>query len=318
LIAPDMPDAKRDWEREMVSFNNLVQPIWEVSPYPLAVISYEHEPQNRKFVYVNPAFINLTGYARYEAVGQPATLLHGPRTDLAAIRECEMKLLQGEAFSSPLVHYRKDGSEYACQATIAPLVEPDGGEHFLIMIETSSIPSDEMSLSVEIAPIGVQVPLALPMPLKEYPDGKLPAHLRSHPELDALLAVWTEIRGSRPLPLRADFDLETVKRWASHLSIATVAPNGRFQFRLFGTELARVYGRDLTGSFLDDLTPRDLWSVISLHYHEVVGSREPLFAPISIANGHWYNEVSRLLLPLATERGTVGFVMGVDYVRKFG
>jgi hypothetical protein len=73
-----------------------------------------------------------------------------------------------------------------------------------------------------------------------------------------------------------------------------VTPNGRFQFRLFGTELARVFGRDLIGRFLDGLAPK---------------------APISIANGRWYNEVSRLLLPLATESGTVGFVMGADYVR---
>jgi PAS domain S-box-containing protein len=302
----------------MVSFNNLVQPIWEASPYPLAVMSYERDPQDRKFVYVNPAFTDVTGYTRDEAVGQPGTLLDGLRTNLAAIRECETKLLQGNTFSAALVHYRKDGSEYACQVTIAPLVDPDCAENFLIIIETSPMPSREMGLSEGIALIGLQVPLALPMPLKEYPDGKLPTHLRSHPELDALLALWTEVRGDRPLPLRTDFDLASVTRWASHLSIATVTPNERFQFRLFGTELTRVYGRDLTGSFLDDLTPKDLWSVISLHYREVVESREPLFAPISIANGRWYSEVSRLLLPLTTERGIVGFVMGADYVRNVG
>jgi PAS domain S-box-containing protein len=300
----------------MVSFKNLLQPIWEVSPYPLAVVSYERDPQERKFVYVNPNFTNLTGYTRYEAVGQPATLLHGPRTSLAALSECETKLLQGETFSTSLVHYRKDGSEYTCQVRIAPLVEPDGAEHFLIMIEMSLLASDEMRSDDDSAPIGAQVPLALPMPLKEYPDGRLPAHLRSHPELDALLALWTKIRGDRPLPLRTDFDLETVKRWVAHLSVATVAPNGRFQFRLFGGELTRVYGHDLTGRFLDELTPRDLWSVIIMHYHEVVGTREPIFAPISIANGRWYNEVSRLLLPLATERDSVGFVMGADFVRS--
>jgi len=293
----------------MVSFSNLVQPIWEVSPYPLAVISYELDPQDRKYVYVNAAFTTLTGYTSVEAVGQPATLLHGPRTDLAALRECETKLSQGKTFDSSLVHYRKDGSEYACRVMVAPLVEHDGSEHFLITIEMASVPSDELSASDDI------VPLTLPMPLKEYPDGKLPAHLRSHPELDALLALWTKIRGGRPLPLRTDFDADTLKEWVPHLSITTVAPNGRFQFRVFGRELTRVYGRDLTGSFLDDLTPRDLWSVIILHYHEAVGTREPVFAPISIANGHWYNEVSRLLLPLATERDTVGFVMGADYVR---
>jgi PAS domain len=202
--------------------------------------------------------------------------------------------------------------------TIAPLVEPDGSAHFLISIETPISPpnADETAGAPDIK--GVVIPLSLPMPLTEFPVGKLPKHLVSHPELDALQALWTKMRGDRPLPQRADFDLKTVLRWARHLSIATAMRTGRFQFRLFGTDLARVYGQDLTGRFLDELTPRDLWSVITLHYQEVVRTRLPLFAPISLANGRWYSEVSRLLLPLATEGDgdRVAFIMGADYVRS--
>ncbi len=120
------------------------------------------------------------------------------------------------------------------------------------------------------------------------------------------------------MPQRANFDLKTVQRWVSHLSVATVMPTGRFQFRLFGAELARVYGHDLTGHFLDELTPRDLWSVIILHYELVVKTLQPLFAPISIANGRWYTEVSRLLLPLAAEGegSRAAFIMAADYARS--
>jgi hypothetical protein len=92
-------------------------------------------------------------------------------------------------------------------------------------------------------------------------------------------------------------------------------PGGRFQFRLFGTRLTDVYGRDLTGSFLDELTPHDLWSVVIQHYREVVKTRQPIFAPISVSNGKWYTEVSRLLLPLSGN-GEVNFVMGADYKRE--
>jgi hypothetical protein len=95
-----------------------------------------------------------------------------------------------------------------------------------------------------------------------------------------------------------------------------VTPEGRFQFRLFGTELANVYGRDLTGCFLDELTPNDLWLVVILHYQEVVRTRQPLFAPISISNGRWYTEVSRLLLPLSTN-AHVNFIMSADYKRDY-
>lgn len=166
-------------------------------------------------------------------------------------------------------------------------------------------------------PEGMQrgsVPLTLPMPLLELKPAAQPIHLSAHPELDALLELWREVCGTRALPNRQDFDLRIMRRWASHVSVALVTPEDRFQFRLFGSSLSDVYGRDLTGCFLDELTPNDLWSVVIMHYREVAETRQPLFAPISVSNGRWYTEVSRLLLPLTSNHG-VNFIMGADYKR---
>ena len=88
----------------------------------------------------------------------------------------------------------------------------------------------------------------------------------------------------------------------------------RRRSRLFGSDLSNVYGRDLTGCFLNELTPHDLWTVVTEHYRAVVRTGEPLFAPISVSNRRWYNEVSRLLLPLSCNY-QVHFVMGADYKR---
>ena len=164
----------------------------------------------------------------------------------------------------------------------------------------------------------IVVSFVIPMPLTQFGVGTLPTLLLSHLELDALLALWTRLRGDKPLPQRSDFDLTTVKRWASHLSIATVMPTGRFQYRLFGTDLTRVYG-DLTGKFLDELTPKDLWSRVLFCYQEVVRTQRPLFAPISITTGRWYSEVSHLALPLAAEGedNKVACIMGADYARTY-
>ena len=159
------------------------------------------------------------------------------------------------------------------------------------------------------------VPLTLPMPLHELPVAHYPQHLPSHPELDALKALWIDVTGARALPSRKEFDLDIMNQWAAHLSVAVVTPDGRFQFRLFGTELANVYGRDLTNCFLDELTPIDLWSVVIMHYKDVVQTQRPLFAPISVSNGRWYTEVSRLLLPLSAN-GHVNFIMAADYKRE--
>jgi PAS domain S-box-containing protein len=303
----------------MIVMDNLIQPLWKGSPSSIALITFDRESQKRKFSYVNPAFTALTGYSSAEAVGHSASLLNGANTSRTALEECEDAVTQGVPCSVAMLQYRKDGSEYAARAMIAPLVEPDGSVQFAILVETLIPPLGPVSATHSAAGNGGVVSLALPMPLKEFPAGNLPQHLVSHPQLDALQGLWTKLRGNKVLPERAEFDLPTMNRWAPHLSIATVMPTGRFQFRLFGTELARVYGQDLTGRFLDELTPRDLWSVIIRHYQDVVRTLQPLFAPISIANGRWYSEVSRLLLPLAANGGgeKVAFIMAADYGRTF-
>jgi hypothetical protein len=48
---------------------------------------------------------------------------------------------------------------------------------------------------------------------------------------------------------------------------------------------------DLCGCVLDDLTPKDLWSVVVMHYREVVRTRQPLFAPARVFSpGAGYTE----------------------------
>jgi len=297
----------------LVSFDKLGAQIWDAFPFSVVVTDYVADPKQRKIVYVNPAFTQLTGFAALEAVGKPVTLLDGPESDAIRSAECEATLKNSKAYEATFLHHRKDGTEYISRATVAPLIDPDGSAKFLMLLEMMVSSIEQSALSKKSPYV---VPLTLPMALREYPSATMPKHLASHPELDALRDLWTTTCKDRALPQRLDFALAMMQRWASHLSVATVTPVGHFQFRQFGADLTALYGRDLSGCILDDLTPKDLWSVVILHYHEVVGTREPVFAPISIANGHWYTEVSRLLLPLATEDDTVGFVMGADFVRS--
>jgi PAS domain S-box-containing protein len=297
----------------MTVLERLLQPVWEVSSEPIVVTGNEPESNERKILYVNQAFTRVTGYGKEEAIGRSLSLLHGAETDPNVLRTSEEQLREGRSQEYGLLHYRKDGSTYQCILTRAPLVDADGKSEYLISM-LRLVPEPRPAAADRVAPPG-SVPLTLPMPLHELPFSEQPKHLASHRELDALKALWLEVCGARALPSRREFDLDIMKRWASHLSVAVVRPDGDFQFRLFGTELAQVYGRDLTGCVLNELTPTDLWSVVILHYQDVVRTQRPLFAPISISNGRWYTEVSRLLLPLSGN-GHVNFVMAADYRRK--
>lgn len=302
----------------MVASGIVIEPIWEASPFSIVVMDFDGDRSARKIVYVNPAFTELTGYSRAEAVGHSAALLEGAKTCPEKIDHAEAVLSKGSPYRAAVVHYRKDGSEYAARATTAPLFAPDGSAQFLILVETVVAPSQVGVAREAFRDEGRTDLPAIPAPLSEPPSGDLLRHLAALPELDDLQALWTKLRGDRKLPLRADFELPLVCRWAPHLSVTSVLPGGRFQFRLFGTGLARVYGRDLTGQFLDQLAPRDLWSVINLHYLQAVRTAQPLFAPISISNGRWHTDVSRLVLPLTSEgaSGKVTAIMAADYPRR--
>jgi PAS domain S-box-containing protein len=306
----------------MTILDRLLQPVWEVSSEPILISTGAPDPDNRQIVYVNHAFASVNGYSSEETIGRTASILHGRETNLHAVRENEERFQGGRPQEYMVLLYRKDGSPYQCTVTSAPLVDLDGVSEFIISMYRPVPETNPMAAVGRVQRTG-SVPLTLPMPLNELPVAHYPDHLTSHPELDALKELWLETCGRRTLPNRQDLDLGVMKRWASHVSVAMCMPDDgmhhglRFRFRLFGTVLAQVYGRDLTGCFLDELTPRDLWSVIVAHYREVARTKRPLFAPISVSNGRWYTEVSRLLLPLAhSGNGEVAFIMAADYKRE--
>ncbi len=55
--------------------------------------------------------------------------------------------------------------------------------------------------------------------------------------------------------------------------------------------------------------------VVKDDYRAVVETKAPLFCPISVSNGSWYTEVSRMLLPLSNDGESVAFILGADYSR---
>ncbi|MFT7573361.1 MAG: PAS domain S-box-containing protein [Paracoccaceae bacterium] len=223
----------------MSILQQMLQPIWEISSEAIFITGDEAAPEDRRILYVNDAFTKLSGYSREHAIGQTPGMLHGPDSDPNVLGSSEEQLRTGKPHGYIQRHYRRDGSNDLCSVTRAALVDVDGSSRFLISMYKECPQNDSYAARGEIVDRN-SVPLTIPMPLLEFPYGDLPEHLPSHPELDALLALWNEIRDLREVPDRADFTLDIMTRWASHLSIALVLPDGRFQFRLFGTELANV------------------------------------------------------------------------------
>jgi PAS domain S-box-containing protein len=75
-------------------------------------------------VFVNKAFTRVTGFAADEVIGQPTTILYGPRSNRAAITALTADLDAGRAVNLEIVHYRKDGTPFDTKWHVAPVVGP--------------------------------------------------------------------------------------------------------------------------------------------------------------------------------------------------
>ena len=72
-------------------------------------------------VYVNPAFLSLTGYATHEVIGHTTALLTGPDTDRASMEKLAMALQDGWACRVRLYQYRKNGTSFWSEVSLSPV-----------------------------------------------------------------------------------------------------------------------------------------------------------------------------------------------------
>jgi two-component system, sensor histidine kinase and response regulator len=76
---------------------------------------------------VNAAFVQMTGYAPSEAVGERYDeLLTGPSTDAAALREYQQARDEGRELVQDLLLYRKDGATFWIESDLIPVVNAGG------------------------------------------------------------------------------------------------------------------------------------------------------------------------------------------------
>ena len=86
--------------------------------------------------YVNPAFEEMSGYTREEAVGETPALLNSGAHDAAFYDDLWETITDGDVWEGELVNERKDGSHYTISQTIAPIADGDGDRLGFVAINT--------------------------------------------------------------------------------------------------------------------------------------------------------------------------------------
>lgn len=86
-------------------------------------------------VYVNKAFTKATGYKYKEILGQSRQVFHGPNTDPRQLDKIRKALTNREAVHVELISYRKDGTEYWADMTVAPIMNANNELTHFVSIE---------------------------------------------------------------------------------------------------------------------------------------------------------------------------------------
>ena len=125
-----------------------------------------------------------------------------------------------------------------------------------------------------------------------------------HARLGLLHSLWDERRGGRKMPARADFDAIEFRPWMGHLILIEVGPGPEFRYRVYGSALAEVFGRDLTGKTTAALRP-DARRTVEREYSAVRDQGRPLLLCHWRTGVHEHARFSKLVLPFGDDGETV-------------
>ena len=93
---------------------------------PLVVAVADPHRDDTPLVYVNKAFVDLTGYTKDEVLGHNCRFLQGPDTNPAALCLIRERLAAGIAVAIEILNYKKDGTPFRNALSIAPVFDIHG------------------------------------------------------------------------------------------------------------------------------------------------------------------------------------------------
>ncbi len=88
--------------------------------------------KNATILYVNPAFIRITGFTKEEAIGNNPRIFNSGKHDRSYYQLLWKNLLLGNVFRSIMINKKKNGELYYVDQTITPIKDPSGAiTHFV-------------------------------------------------------------------------------------------------------------------------------------------------------------------------------------------
>jgi hypothetical protein len=140
--------------------------------------------------------------------------------------------------------------------------------------------------------------------------GDVPAMARAR--LDRLLAYWDGLRDGAAMPLAHRFDILGVRDLAGLLHLLEVLEESgrtRFRFRVYGTAVARYNTRDLTGRYVDEITPPEWQAAFAADLEDIRRTRQPCWSRSDAQYDFGWVAFWRLGCPLADADGRIARIL---------
>ena len=140
------------------------------------------------------------------------------------------------------------------------------------------------------------------------------AAIRAHEEL---YAYWSSLKAGGPLPIRRRLDPGDMKRLLPTVSLIEVIPGEApdYRFRLAGTGLYNVYGREITGRRLGEVYNSSAGDYWRAELGRVVRECRP---GVGIHNLAWrgasHLSIVWIRLPISRAGSDVDLILGYDAV----
>jgi len=87
-------------------------------------------------IYVNKAFEEMSGWSRKEILGKNPRILQGSKTDLSIFQSLRSIIGKGDVWKGKTINYKKDGTEFHMEWSIAPVFDNNGKLEQLLAVQT--------------------------------------------------------------------------------------------------------------------------------------------------------------------------------------
>jgi len=133
LLAEELERSRVEHARDMESLRLLDRAVQAVTQGIL--ITDPTQPDN-PIIFASPSFEKMTGYSPAESLGQNCRFLQGPDSDPATVQEIRQAINQGRPLTAELLNYRKDGTPFWNELSIAPVHDEDGRLTHFVGVQT--------------------------------------------------------------------------------------------------------------------------------------------------------------------------------------